>query len=90
MPDRYLVGFSRAMCFAYYLQEKGWDAQSARNIAGGYVELGTASAEAHQALAKFIQAFEPPLGSQQPTDEHLARCFQIEDDAEWQRLVRAH
>lgn len=88
-PDPDLVGFSRATCFAYYLQEKGWDAQSARNIAGGYVELGTASAEAYEALARFIADFEPPLGSKHPIDAHLSRCFQIEDDATWQRLVRA-
>ncbi|HTV21410.1 MAG TPA: hypothetical protein VMG12_22135 [Polyangiaceae bacterium] len=88
--DPFLVGFARATCFAVYLEEKGWDGQSARNIGGGYLELGSASAEAYAALSSFIRGFEPPLGSQQPTDAHLSRCFQIEDDAEWQRLVRAH
>lgn len=88
-PDPHLVGFSRATCFANYLDEKGWDAQSARNIAGGYVELGTRSAEAYEALANFIRDFEPPLGSKQAIDPHLSRCFQIENDNQWQRLVRA-
>lgn len=87
--DPHLVAFSRAICFAYYLEEKGWDAESARHIAGGQVELGTRSAEAYEALANHVRAFEPPLGSKHRIDPHLSRCFQIEDDADWQRLVRA-
>jgi hypothetical protein len=88
-PDPHLVEFSRATCLALYLHEKGWDAESARNIAGGHVELGTRSGEAYAALSQFIRDYEPPLSSQQPIDQHLLRCFHLEDSAEWQRLVRA-
>lgn len=88
-PDPQLVGFSRATCLALYLQERGWDPESARNIAGGYVELGTRSAEAYAALASFVRDYEPPLSTQQPIDKHLLRCFHLEDSADWQRLVRA-
>jgi len=88
-PDAHLVGFSQATCLALYLHERGWDAESARNIAGGHVELGTRSAEAYAALSSFIRDYEPPLSTQQPIDKHLLRCFHLEDSAEWQRLVRA-
>jgi hypothetical protein len=89
-PDPHLVGFSRATCLALYLHEKGWDPESARNIAGGYVELGTRSAEAYAELSSFIRDYEPPLSTQQPIDRQLLRCFHLEDSADWQRLVRAH
>jgi hypothetical protein len=88
-PDPHLVSFSHATCLALYLHEKGADPESARNIAGGYVELGTRSAEAYAALSSFIRDYEPPLSTQQPIDKHLLRCFHLQDSAEWQRLVRA-
>lgn len=88
--DAHLVGFSRATCLALYLEENGWDPESARNIAGGYVELGARSGEAYAALASFIRDYEPSLSTHQPIDKHLLRCFHLDDSAEWQRLVRAH
>jgi hypothetical protein len=89
-PDPHLVAFSQATCLALYLEAKGWDPESARNIAGGHVELGTRSGEAYAALSNFIRDYEPALSTQQRIDKQLLRCFHLDDSAEWQRLVRAH
>ena len=76
-----------ANCLFWYFQKQGWPVDQIRAVAGGYVEMGAAPAEAYQRLALFIRDYAPGLQTKQGIDPELNRCFHLERSEEWRRLV---
>ena len=85
--DPHLVEFSLANCLFWHFREQGWPTEDIRNIAGGYVEMGTQPAEAYERLASFIRDYEPKVATKHPVNPHLLRCFHLRESAKWRELV---
>jgi len=82
-----LQKFAYANCLFWHFKEKGFDTKDIRSVSGGFVEMGTSSAEIYQEIALSIKSFKTKRKTKQNVDPSLLKCFFLEDNLELQAII---
>lgn len=83
-----LRDFALANCLFWYFDERGWDVEDILGIAGGYVELGSSSAETYAQIAELVHGWHPDIRTKHELDVELVKCFHLTRNEELEALIR--
>lgn len=77
--QHHLQKFAYATCLLGYFQKHQMDNKDIAAIAGGFLETGDRSFETYQAIANYVENFQPRLQSKQAIDPDLLKCFYLDE-----------
>ncbi len=77
-----LAKFAYANCLMWYFEQKKYNADDIRAIAGGIVETSSISINKFQEVALFIKDYNPNLETKNNIDKNLLKCFNLEKSVE--------
>ena len=86
-PDEALIKFAFANCLLWYFESKSYESDDIRSISGGIVETNNISIDKFQEIALFVQNFEPASDTKNDIDPMLLRCFYLDNDDEFIKII---
>jgi len=82
-----LMDFAYANCMFWYFKSKKYDTKDIRAISGGYVEMGSSSADKYQEIALFIKNYKTSRKTKHDTDPELLKCFHLDENTGLLNLI---
>ena len=82
-----LMDFAYANCMFWYFKTKNYDTKDISDISGGYVEMGSSSADKYQEIALYIKNYKTTRKTKHSTDPELLKCFYLDENAGLQKLI---
>jgi len=82
-----LYKYAYSSCIFWYFKEKGYDAEDIRSVNGGIVETSQVSLDKFQEISLFIKDYTPSIQTKNNIDQHLAKCFYLEDSKDLSNII---
>ncbi|MCP3850532.1 MAG: hypothetical protein GY694_09890 [Gammaproteobacteria bacterium] len=82
-----LAKFAYANCLMWYFEQKKYNTDDIRAIAGGIVETSNISIDRFQEVALFIKDYNPNLETKHNIDKNLLKCFYLEKSVELKAIM---
>lgn len=84
-----LKNFAYANCLYWHFKSKNYDINDIAAISGGFVEMGSSSADSYQKISLFIKNYKTKRKTKQNIDPSLLKCFYLDQNSELRKLIES-